>query len=219
MNINTLLLVDDEEGIRKILGITLADKGYDVSVAPNGEEALRIFKKIRPGIVLTDIKMPGMDGIELLKRIKAHNSETEVIMITGHGGIELAIKSLKFEATDFVTKPINDDVLDIALKRARERITMREQMRAYTQKLEQMLSEQTQKLPEAYNPEADFAETMKQRMAPFWQSYEAITEKLNRGVTLTEQGLLLNNRDDLEKGLNLMKAHTHELRQLRQTEF
>jgi DNA-binding NtrC family response regulator len=207
MNINTLLLVDDEQGIRKILGITLLDKGYDVSVAPNGEEALRIFKKIRPGIVITDIKMPGMDGIELLKRIKAHDTETEVIMITGHGGIELAIKSLKFEATDFVTKPINDDVLDFALKRARERITMREQMRTYTQKLEQMVSEQ--------NSESGVRN--KERMAAFWQSYEAITEKLDRGVSLTEQGMIHNNRDELEKGLNLMKTQTDELRQLRLT--
>jgi len=209
MNINTLLLVDDEEGIRKILGITLLDKGYDVSVAPNGEEALRIFKKIRPGIVLTDIKMPGMDGIELLKRIKTHNAETEVIMITGHGGIELAIKSLKFEATDFVTKPINDDVLDIALKRARERITMREQMRAYTQKLEQMLSEQ----------KSESGIRNKESMAAFWRSFEEITEKLNQGVVMTEQGLLHDNRNDLKKGLSLMRAHTDELRQLRQTEF
>ena len=204
---NTLLLVDDEEGIRKILGITLADKGYDVSVAPNGEEALRIFKKIRPGIVLTDIKMPGMDGIELLRRIKAHDAETEVIMITGHGGIELAIKSLKFEATDFVTKPINDDVLDIALKRARERITMREQMRAYTQKLEQMLSEQ----------KSESGIRNKESMAAFWRSFEEITEKLNQGVVMTEQGLLHNNREYLEKGLALMKAHTGKLRQLRLT--
>ena len=214
MDINTLLLVDDEEGIRKILGITLADKGYDVSVAPNGEEALRIFKKIRPGIVLTDIKMPGMDGIELLRRIKAHSADTEVIMITGHGGIELAIKSLKFEATDFITKPINDDVLEFALKRARERITMRKQMRDYTQKLEQMLSEKSEKVREI-----ELAKTMKRRMTVFWKSYEEITEKLNQGLALTEQGLTHNNRDDLEKGLSLMKAYTEELRQLRQTDF
>ena len=201
MNLNTLLLVDDEEGIRKILGITLMDKGYDVSVATNGEEGLRVFKQIRPGIVLTDIKMPGMDGIELLKRIKAHDSETEVIMITGHGGIELAIKSLKFEATDYITKPINDDVLDFSLKRARERITMREQMRAYTQKLEQMLDEQTPKLTND----------------AFWQSYEAITEKLNKAVTLTEKGLIQDNRDTLEKGLGFMKTHIDELRRLRLT--
>ncbi len=200
MNIDTLLLVDDEEGIRKILGITLADKGYDVSVAPNGEEALRIFKKVRPGIVLTDIKMPGMDGIELLKRIKAYDAETEVIMITGHGGIELAIKSLKFEATDYITKPINDDVLEFALKRARDKISMREQMRAYTKKLENRVSEQAQQPPEE----------------AFWRSFEELTEKLNKGAALMEQGLIHDNRDDLEKSLSLMKVHIEELRRLQQ---
>ena len=119
-----LLLVDDEEGIRKVLGISLSDMGYDVLTAENGDEALSIFRTQSPPIVLTDIKMPGLDGIGLLQKIKLENPETEVIMITGHGDMDLAIKSLKLEATDFVTKPINDDVLEIALKRANERILM-----------------------------------------------------------------------------------------------
>ncbi|UCF94922.1 MAG: response regulator, partial [Desulfobacterales bacterium] len=103
-----LLLADDEEGIRKVLGIALADSGYEVLTAEDGVEALRIFRQFKPSIVLTDIKMPGMDGIELLRKIKQEDPDTEVIMITGHGDMDLAIKSLKYEATDFVTKPIND---------------------------------------------------------------------------------------------------------------
>ncbi len=117
-----ILLVDDEEGIRKVLGISLSDSGYKVSTAASGEEALRIFRKMKPPIVLTDIKMPGMDGIELLQKIKEESPDTEVIMITGHGDMELAIQSLKFDAIDFITKPINDDSLEIALKRAKEKI-------------------------------------------------------------------------------------------------
>ena len=116
-----LLLVDDEEGIRKVLGISLTDIGYEVFTAENGEEALKIFRQENPPIVLTDIKMPGMDGIELLKKIKYENPDTEVIMITGHGDMDLAIKSLKYRAIDFVTKPINDDILEISLDRAREK--------------------------------------------------------------------------------------------------
>ena len=126
---NTILLVDDEAGIRKVLGISLQDSGFDVHTAENGKEALRLFKKIAPPIVLTDIKMPDMDGIELLRRIKKENADVEVIMFTGHGDMDLAIKSLKYDATDFVTKPINEEVLDIALKKARERISMRRQLR------------------------------------------------------------------------------------------
>jgi signal transduction histidine kinase/FixJ family two-component response regulator len=149
MNDNTLLLVDDEEGIRKVLGISLTDAGYHVLTAANGEEGLRIFKEAKPPIVLTDIKMPGLDGLELLRRIKAEEPETEVIMITGHGDMELAVKSLKFEATDFVTKPINDDVLEIALKRARERISMRREIKEYTHHLEDLVRRKSEQLVKA----------------------------------------------------------------------
>ena len=145
----TLLLVDDEEGIRKVLGISLADIGYQVFTAENGEQALRIFQETNPSIVLTDIKMPGMDGIELLQKIKRERPDTEVIMLTGHGDMDLAIKSLKYEAVDFVTKPINNDVLEIALKRAREKIFMREKLREYTENLEGLVREKTAKLIKA----------------------------------------------------------------------
>ncbi|MGD8521945.1 MAG: response regulator [Desulfobacterales bacterium] len=143
-----LLLVDDEAGIRKVLGIALSDSGYTVFTAENGEDALNIFRKETPPIVLTDIKMPGMDGIELLKIIKHENPDTEVIMITGHGDMDLAIKSLKYQAIDFVTKPINDDALEIALNRANEKIRMREQLREYTENLEALVREKSAKLIE-----------------------------------------------------------------------
>ncbi|MGD9067406.1 MAG: response regulator, partial [Desulfobacterales bacterium] len=122
----TILLVDDEPDIRDVLSLSLYDMGYHVYEAENGDEALRIFKDKQPSMVMTDIKMPGMDGIELLKKIKHENPETEVIMITGHGDMDLAIRSLKCEATDFITKPINVDALELALQRVRERIFTRQ---------------------------------------------------------------------------------------------
>ncbi|MCJ7683074.1 MAG: response regulator, partial [Desulfobacteraceae bacterium] len=143
-----ILLVDDEEGIRKVLDISLSDIGYKVFPAETGKEALDIFRKIRPPIVLTDIKMPGMGGIELLQKIKEESPDTEVIMITGHGDMELAIRSLKFDATDFITKPINDDALEIALKRANEKITLKTRLREHTENLEQLVREKTKKLVE-----------------------------------------------------------------------
>ncbi|MEW5910158.1 MAG: response regulator [Thermodesulfobacteriota bacterium] len=143
-----VLLVDDEEGIRKVLAISLTDSGYDVLVAENGDQALDLFREKQPAIVLTDIKMPGMDGLQLLEMVKKESPETEVIMITGHGDMDLAIKSLKHQATDFITKPINDDVLEIALRRARERIEMRGQIRAYTENLENLVLEKSQRLVE-----------------------------------------------------------------------
>lgn len=141
-----ILLADDESGIRKVLGITLADMGYEVLTAENGEDALSIFAAQRPAIVLTDIKMPTIDGIELLRRIKQQAPDTEVIMISGHGDMDLAIKSLKLEATDFITKPINNDVLEIALKRALEKIEMRRQLREYTENLETLVAQKSAKL-------------------------------------------------------------------------
>jgi signal transduction histidine kinase/FixJ family two-component response regulator len=144
--LETILLVDDEDSIRTVLGISLNDDGYEVITAANGREALNLFHKHQPPIVLTDIKMPGVSGIELLEKIKETHPDTEVIMITGHGDMDLAIKSLKMDATDFITKPINDDALAIALKRARERIHMRQKLHDYTEKLEHLVKEKAGRL-------------------------------------------------------------------------
>ena len=127
--VKKLLLVDDEKDIREILYLSLVDMGYTVFQAENGVEALRIFQKVQPPIVLTDIKMPTMDGIELLQKIKRENPEVEVVMITGHGDMELAIQSLKLDATDFVTKPIHTEAMMVALERARHRYATRQQLK------------------------------------------------------------------------------------------
>jgi signal transduction histidine kinase/FixJ family two-component response regulator len=143
-----ILLVDDEEDIRDVLDISLSDLGYKVFTAKNGEEAFQIFRNVNPPIVLTDIRMPIMDGIELLQKIKKENTDTEVIMFTGHGDMDLAIKSLKYEATDFITKPINDEILGFALERAHERISMRQRIREYAENLEEMVREKSARLVE-----------------------------------------------------------------------
>lgn len=146
---NKLLLVDDEDGIRKVLGIALIDMGYDVLLAENGAVALEIFKKENPPIVLTDIKMPVMDGITLLQQIKRDYPDTQVIMLTGHGDLDLAIKCIKLAATDFITKPINDEILEIALNRAHEKLTMQKKLKDHTQNLEKMVAEKSARLVEA----------------------------------------------------------------------
>ena len=127
----TILLVDDEADLREVLDISLSDTGYEVLTAENGAQALNILKENDIPVVITDIKMPGIDGIELLRKIKNKNPETEVIMLTGHGDLDLAIKSLKHKATDFITKPINDDALEMALIRAFEKISMRQKLKEY----------------------------------------------------------------------------------------
>ena len=141
---NKILLVDDEADIREVLNLSLSDLGYQVFEAENGDMALEIFKEVLPPIVLTDIKMPHMDGIELLQKVKLENPETEVIMITGHGDMDLAIKSLKYEATDFISKPINVEALEIALRRVMDKIITRQKLKEYTENLETLLREKSE---------------------------------------------------------------------------
>jgi len=101
-----LLLIDDEPDILRVLSLSLRADGYEVVSAQNGTEGIAVFKKEKPDIVITDIKMPGMDGIEVLKKVKDLNDDTEVIIITGHGDIENAIEALKHGASDFINKPV-----------------------------------------------------------------------------------------------------------------
>ncbi|WP_285907450.1 response regulator [Pseudodesulfovibrio pelocollis] len=143
-----VLLVDDEEDIRELLGMLLDDLGFAVRTAANGAEALDAFRLDRPDIVLTDIKMPGMDGIELLGAIKALDQDVEVIMISGHGDMGLAIESLKLSAADFITKPIDDDLLSIALDKVVERLTLRRQVREHTEELERLVAEKSARVVE-----------------------------------------------------------------------
>jgi len=205
----SILLVDDEEGIRKVLGIALADLGYTVHPAENGVDALRIFKDVQPSIVLTDIKMPEMDGIELLRRLKKLSPDTEVIMITGHGDIDLAIKSVKYEATDFVTKPINDEVLEIALNRAQERIAMRRKLNDYTQNLEQLVEDKTRKLVEAERLAA-----VGQTVAGLSHAIKNITGGLKGGAFVLEKGIELGDQKYLLQGWEMIKGNVDKITNL-----
>ena len=145
-----LLLIDDEEGIRKVLSISLKSDGYDVATAANGQQGIDLFQKEFFPIVLTDIKMPGMDGIEVLRRIKEINPEVEVIVITGHGDMESAIQSLHLGASDFITKPVSDQLLSIALKRAEERLKTKKTLNNYANDLWNMVKEKTEEIKRRY---------------------------------------------------------------------
>jgi signal transduction histidine kinase len=205
----TILIVDDEEGIRKVLSIALSDMGYRVFTAENGAAALRVFKAERPQIVLTDIKMPEMDGIELLRRLKQEQPETEVIMITGHGDMDLAIKSVKYEATDFVTKPINDEVLEIALNRAQERIVMRQKINQYTQNLEQLVRDKTRQLVEAERLAA-----VGQTVAGLSHAIKNISSGLKGGAFVLEKGIELGDQKYLMQGWEMIKGNVDKITHL-----
>ncbi|MDA8138169.1 MAG: response regulator [Desulfobacteraceae bacterium] len=204
-----LLLVDDEEGIRRVLGITLLDMGYGVITSSNGQEALKLFETHQPAIVLADIKMPGLDGIDLLKAIKSRQADTEVIMITGHGDMEAAIFSLKLEATDFITKPIHAGALEIALKRAKERIALRAQLAHYTEHLELLVAEKTRQLLEAERMAA-----VGQTIAGLSHTIKNIAGGLKGGSFCVEKGLELDEPRYLRQGWEIVKGNVEKIARL-----
>jgi len=141
-----LLFIDDEESVRKVFSISLRKEGYEVLTAENGEKGLEVFMQENPPIALVDIKMPGMDGIEVLRRIKEINPDAEVIIITGHGDMDSAIEALKLDASDFLTKPVSDEALSVALKRAQKKIKLKQQLKEYTYDLENMVKAATEEI-------------------------------------------------------------------------
>lgn len=117
-----VLVIDDEMATLNMFRLFLGAYGYEVFIAESGQEGLEIIEKEKPPIVFTDIKMPKMDGLEVLKLIKEIDPNTEVIVMTGHGDIDLAVQALNLDATDFINKPIQRTALDSALKRAEDRL-------------------------------------------------------------------------------------------------
>ncbi len=115
---NTILVVDDEKDFCTLLSDSLSQEGYRVLTANNGRTALRLVKKEKPDLVLLDIKMPGMDGIEVCKRIKRVKKETAVIMLTAYGILETARRAMKLGAYDYVTKPVDHSLLKSLVKEA-----------------------------------------------------------------------------------------------------
>ena len=131
-----VVLIDDEADIREVTALSLTDAGYQVETAADGKAGLNLVASAAPQIVVTDIRMPRMDGLEVLAKIKQAGSQAEVIVVTAFGEMDLAIQALRLDASDFITKPINDESLHLALRRARERYLARKQVRDYTSLLE-----------------------------------------------------------------------------------
>ena len=154
-----VVLIDDEADIREIMTIALKDAGYEVITAQDGETGTRLAAEISPQIVITDIRMPGMDGIEVLEHLKTHNPDIEVIVATAFGDMDLAIRALQRDASDFITKPINDEALQLALKRAKERYTSRKQLKDYTALLEKEKAETAQELMKTFSFQKNLIES------------------------------------------------------------
>ena len=125
MHKGRILVVDDEANARTALAELLKEEGYTVETAADGFKALGKLPDFAPDLVLTDLKMPGMDGLELLRKVRAHNDETVVLVMTAFGAVETAVTAMKGGAADYLTKPLNMIELSLVLERETERLRLR----------------------------------------------------------------------------------------------
>lgn len=132
---SVVLVVDDEAGIRESLSGILTDEGYQVLTAASGEEALKEVEEHSPDLVLLDVWLPGMDGIETLKKIKKASPELSVVMISGHGNIETAVRATRSGAYDFLEKPLSLERVVLAASRALERKNLEQENRSLRKSL------------------------------------------------------------------------------------
>jgi DNA-binding NtrC family response regulator len=129
MKRRSILVVDDDESLRRITQMQLEEAGYDVLKASNGSEALVLIEEEAPALVITDLKMPGFSGLELLKKVRESNPQITVMMITAFGTVQTAVEAMKAGAYDYITKPIDYEELVLAVNRAMERHQLLEEVR------------------------------------------------------------------------------------------
>lgn len=113
-----ILIVDDDKDMQAILSDTLELEGYEISVAGDGKEALKEITSVSPELILLDVKLPGMSGLQLLEKIKKINKISVVIMLTGYGDIKDAVSAIKMGAFDYITKPFKDEEIVANIKSA-----------------------------------------------------------------------------------------------------
>jgi len=136
MDKKTILVVEDDPNVGESIRLLLKKRGYETLLASNGKEALPLFRQETVDLVITDLVMPKMDGIELLEEVKRLRPETEVIVISAQGTIEKAVQAIKLGAFDFIEKPINPRVISLVVERALEKQTLVLQNRDLRSKLE-----------------------------------------------------------------------------------
>src|SRR5271163_5336827 len=130
-----VLVVDDEENLRLVVRTFLKREGYEVEVAGSGEEALALVETFGPDVILTDVRMPKMGGLDLLATLKAKGIEATVIVMSAYGNVDLALEAIKAGAYDYVSKPFKPDEVVLALRKAEERETLRRENRALREQI------------------------------------------------------------------------------------
>jgi response regulator RpfG family c-di-GMP phosphodiesterase len=146
---NRILIVDDEKMIYSVLAQRLAKEGYACMMANNGREALGYFYQNNFSLIISDIKMPEMNGLELLKNVKAVRPNMMFIIMTAYPEIDMAVEAIRLGATDFIIKPADLDLVVFSVKKALEQKRMEEEIEAHHRNLEKLVEERTSKLREA----------------------------------------------------------------------
>jgi two-component system nitrogen regulation response regulator NtrX len=131
-----ILVIDDETAIRDSMKMILEYEGYEFVGAANGQEGLALVDKMSPDLVFLDVKMPGMDGLEVLGRIKATNETLPVVIVSGHGTIDTAVEATKKGAFDFIEKPLSRDRIDVTVRNALDQSRLKDENRSLKQALE-----------------------------------------------------------------------------------
>jgi len=132
-----ILVVDDDDSLRWVTQAQLQQSGYDVAAAADGNSALASIRQAPPDLVITDLKMPGMSGLELLRKIREDYPEIIVIMVTAFGSVENAVEAMKTGAYDYIMKPVNMDELRLIVNRGLEHLDLQEEVRLLRSSLDQ----------------------------------------------------------------------------------
>jgi response regulator RpfG family c-di-GMP phosphodiesterase len=204
-----VLIVDDDRQVRDVLHEIFLSNGYKCQVATDGREGLEAFEMARPLLTVTDVKMPGMDGLELLKAVRDLDPDAAVIMLTGVGDVKTAIESLKVGAYDFIIKPVNIDELIIAAERAVERRHLLIERREYQTALERRVEEATRDLALALRELQDTYRVTLEALGSALDTRDVGTETHSRrvhGYALTiarTHGVPEHEIKDIERGVLL----------------
>ena len=141
MEKSRVLIIDDETGIRSILSALLKKNGYQVQAADSGRAGLDIFANFKPAVILLDLKMPGMDGMEVMETLdKQLNADCKTIIMTAHGEVRSAVEAMKKGAFDYLQKPFDNDELLVIISRAVEMVTLKRRVKELEEQLEETYS-------------------------------------------------------------------------------
>jgi response regulator RpfG family c-di-GMP phosphodiesterase len=204
-----ILIVDDDRQVREVLHQIFLSAGYKCRLAEDGRKGLEAYSEQRSELVVTDLKMPVMSGIELLQGIRARDDDAAVIVLTGAADVKTAIDSLKLGAYDFIMKPVNVEELLIAAERALERRQLLIERRQYQAMLERRVEEATQHLTAAYQELQDTYRATLEALGSALDTRDIGTEAHSRRVhgyalaTAKEYGVPQEQMRDLAHGVLL----------------